>query len=256
MCWNRCNCAATLDHLLSLYNNQYLSLPFPLACGSKPICGKERTLKEPFFSRRSSFTYTPSPLPILSLAQFLPLSLAFRLSLWWPWRGGFFSSGEEGGCWGNSSRLTLLWEESRFFWHQWSMGGSGGWCGVGRGIDRRRLLWMAIFCSTLQQSHVLQQAYTCSRSSLDSHIYYLWEGCCMCTHIHKVNTIAFGFVGKVKMCGNYVRVASGIAGSCIHHDWNLLLLCVPDILRSESPPHISAGVFVQQLGNTLQLLTV
>ncbi len=90
-CWDRCNCATTLDHLLSLYNNRYLSLPSPLACGSKPICGKERTLKEPFFSRRSSFTYIP--LPILSVAQFHPLSLPFRLSLWWPRRGFFFRGG-------------------------------------------------------------------------------------------------------------------------------------------------------------------
>ncbi len=86
MGWKRCNCVTALDHLL-----WYLSLPFPLACGSKPICGKERTLKEPFFSRRSSFTHTP--LLILSVAQFLSLSLAFRLSLWCPWRSFFFFQG-------------------------------------------------------------------------------------------------------------------------------------------------------------------
>lgn len=61
---------------------------------------------------------------------------------------------------------------------------------------------------------------------------------------------------KVKMCGNYVCVASGNAGSRIYDDWNLLLPCVPDILSSESTPCVSAGVFVQRLGNTLQLLTV
>lgn len=162
----------------------------------------------------------------------------------------------EGGCCGDSRSLTFLWEESRFFWHQWVGGRDGGWCGIGRDIDRRRLLWMTVFYSTLQQSHVLQQAYTCSHSRLDSHIYYLWVAYCMCAHIHKVNTIASGFVEKVKMCGNYVCVASGIAGSHIYHDWNLLLPCAPDMLRSESSPHISAGVFVQNPGNTFQLLTV
>lgn len=83
--------------------------PFALACGSEPICGKGRTLKEPFFSRRSSFTSTP--LPILSVAQFLPLFLAFKLSLWWPWReffgGWWWWCWWEGRCCGNSSGPSL-----------------------------------------------------------------------------------------------------------------------------------------------------
>lgn len=89
MGWKRCNCATTLDHLLSLYNNCYL--PIPCACGSKPICGKERTLKEPFFSRRSSFTYIP--LPILSVAQFLPLSPSLSGFLFGDHGEVFFSLG-------------------------------------------------------------------------------------------------------------------------------------------------------------------
>ena len=132
----RTNCATASDHLLSSFNKRYLSLPIPRAGGSEPICGKERTLKEPFFSRRSSFTYIP--LPILSIAQFLPLCLAFKLSrfslvtmkrvffygvcvcMWEGGRGG-------GCCCGDSSGLSLLWEESRFFWHQWAgIGGEGG----------------------------------------------------------------------------------------------------------------------------------
>lgn len=95
-----------------------------------------------------------------------------------------------------------------------------------------RLLWIAVSYSTLQWSYVLQQAYTCSHSRLNSHIYYFWNAHCTCTHIHKVNTIAFGFIEKVKMCGNYFWVASAIAGSSIYHLWSLLLPCVPDMLKS------------------------
>lgn len=89
-------------------------------------------------------------------------------------------------------------------------GRGGGWCGVGRGIERRRLLWMAAFCSTLQQSHVLQQAYTCSRSRLDSHIYHIWERRLhVRPHAQSWHKLLSALSRKVKMCGNYVRVASG-----------------------------------------------
>lgn len=151
----------------------------------------------------------------------------------------------EGGCCGDSSSLSSLWEENRFFWHQWDSGRDGWWCGVRGGMDRRRLLWMTVFCSTLQQ------AYTCSHSRLDSHIYYLRDAYCMCAHIHKVHTLASSFVEKVKMCGNYVCVATGVAGSCIYHDWNLLLPCAPDMLRSESSPHTSQLVFLLGVLGTL-----
>lgn len=144
MGWNRCNCATTLDHLLSLYNNPYLSLPFPLACGSKPICGKERTLKEPFFSGRSSFTYIP--LPILHNFSLSPSLSGF---LFGDHGEGFLFFRGGGVAVAILAGLTLLWEESRFFWHQWAAGRDRGWCGIARGIDRRRLLWMATFCSAV-----------------------------------------------------------------------------------------------------------
>lgn len=74
-----------------------------------------------------------------------------------------------------------------------------------------------------QQSQVLQQAHTRSRSRLDSHIYH----CYARAHVHKADATARGFVRKkVKMCGNY---ASTIACSCVLfcHDRNLLLPFVP-----------------------------
>lgn len=110
--------------------------------------------------------------------------------------------------------------------------------------------------STLQQSRVLQQAHTCSHSRPNSHIYYFWNAYCTRTHLHKVNTIAFGFIQKVKMCGNYFWVASAIACTSIYLLWNLLLPCVPDMLRSGSPQYFSAGVFLQHCGKAFQLLTV
>lgn len=179
------------------------------------------------FLLQAQFIYLHPPPHSLrrTISPSLPRSRAFSLVT--------VGSGGLGrrGCCGDSSSLTLLWEESRFFWHQCTGGRDGGWCGVRRGIDCRRLFWMARLYSARRQFHVLQQAYTCSHSRLYSHIYYVGDAYCMCPRIRKVNTVALGFVEKVKMCGNYVRVASGRAGGGIYPNSNLPFPCVLDMPR-------------------------
>lgn len=159
-----------------------------------------------------------------------------------------------GGCRGNSSSLTLLWEESRFFWHQWVGGRDGGWCGIGRGIDRRHLLWKAMFSSTLQQSY---SRPTPAAAAGLTPTFITSEKAIACAPTYTKSTQLLWALSKRSKCvGIKLRVASGITGSRICRDWNLLLPYVPDILRSEASPHISAGVFVERLGNSVQLLDV
>lgn len=208
MCWKRCNCATTLDHLLLLYNNRYLTLPCPSCLWEQAHMWQGKDSKRTFLLQ-AHFIYLHPP-PHSRRCTFSPSLPRFQAFLFGDHGEGFFFSEGRECCRGNSSRLTLLWEESRFFWHQWVGGRDGGWCGVGRGIDRRRLLWMVAFCSTLQHTHVLQQAYTCSRSRLDSHIYHIWERRLRVRpHAQSRHKLLSALSRKVKMCGNYVRVASG-----------------------------------------------
>lgn len=135
---------------------------------------------------RLLFTRVPLPVsPSLSRSQTFSLVAVFF------WRRG--SRGE-------SSSRTLLWEESRFFWHQWAGGRDGGGAvGHEEAYRAQTAPLMAVFCSTLQ-SCVLQQAYTCSHSRLDSHIYYLWDTFHMGSHVRIGSTIALDFYRKRSKC--------------------------------------------------------
>lgn len=239
----------------------YLSLPIPLARGSEPICGKERPLKEPFFSRRSSFTYIP--LPILSIAQFLPLFLAFKLSLWWPWRGLFFFLRGwwwwEGGCRGDSSGPSLFLslslccgKRAGFSDINGPVGGMTGWCGIGRGRSPLK----GLFCTA---------AVSCLTSGLHLQPQQAWLPhllplkCLFHERPHtqsQHNCLWLCRKGQIvwEWCSRCIRGLLVVTFSMTETYCCPVLLTCSDL--NPASPHTTASVFARRLGNALQLLTV
>lgn len=180
-------------------------------------------LKEPFFSRPSSFAYIPLPILhnfSLSLPSFPAFSLVTMERLFFLLFGR--GAGGGGGCRGDSSGLTLLRRKQVFLT---SMGQWEGWRVV---WDRKRhrpqtsplSIRSVPHCSSLVSysrpppAATAGSTLTCITSEM--HIAFAP------THAQS-QQIALGIVEKVKI--NYVYVASGITGSRIFSMIHTAALC-------------------------------